>query len=721
MTAVLAEQLINFRQPAGLAEKLEIGRLGSFTAMSDVALCLMPLLTALDWRGEPRHVTEALPHFADNLDLVGLRNVLVHLGYTSRGARLRLEGLDPRVMPCLFVPDLGDALVVLSRAPEGLEVFDGGRGEREVIARPSGRGTAYFFSPLEREAAEAPLGREKWFRRLAGRFRPVVCRLLGITLALNLLALATPLFIMAVYDWVISARSVSTLGYLAIGVVLALACDQALRAVRARSLAYLGARIDMIVGGAVFEHVLHLPPQFTERAPVGAQVARLKEFETLREFFTGPLALVALELPFALIFLVAIAFLGGPLAFVPLTLIAIFLVLGAVLAPAIRDRVAKATRAGSKRQGFLVETTSNMRALKFAKAEETWLERYRALSADAATAGLSSNLIAATVTTLVYVLMLSAGIATLGFGTFRVLDDEMSVGALVACMILVWRVLSPLQTGFITLTRLEQVTASIRQLDSLMAIRPERDPNTIVPVRRYRGRVTFSRVSLRYTPDSDPALVGVDFDVAPGEVIAIIGQNGSGKSTLLKVIAGLYAPQAGNVRIDGLDIRQLDPIELRHAVGYVPQVGHLFHGTIAQNLRLGEPTASDENLRRALERAGVLEDVLALPEGLETRIGDQRSGQLPAGLNQGLSLARCYLREAPIVLFDEPANSLDRDGDQAFMAAVEALRGHSTVFIVTHRPSHMRLADRVFVLDHGALRLTGPPDEVLAKLPEGFL
>ena len=521
--------------------------------------------------------------------------------------------------------------------------------------------------------------------------------------------------------WVISAKSVSTLGYLAIGVVLALACDQALRAVRARSLAYLGARIDMIVGCAVFEHVLHLPPQFTERAPVGAQVARLKEFENLREFFTGPLALVALELPFALVFLVAIAFLGGPLAFVPLTLIAVFLVLGALLAPAIRDRVGKATRAGSKRQGFLVETTSNMRALKFAKAEDTWLERYRALSADAATAGLSSNLIAALVTTLVYVLMMSAGIATLGFGTFRVLEAEMSVGALVACMILVWRVLSPLQTGFITLTRLEQVTASIRQLDSLMAIRPERDPNTIVPTRRHRGRVTFSRVSLRYTPDSDPALVGVDFDAAPGEVIAVIGQNGSGKSTLLKVIAGLYAPQTGNVRIDGLDIRQLDPVELRHAVGYVPQVGHLFHGTIAQNLRLGEPTASDEDLRRALERAGVLDDVLALPEGLETRIGDQRSGQISSGLSQGLSLARCYLREAPIVLFDEPANGLDRDADQAFMAAVEELRGRSTVFIVTHRPSHMRLADRVLVLDHGALRLAGPPDEVLAKLPEGFL
>jgi ATP-binding cassette subfamily C protein/ATP-binding cassette subfamily C protein LapB len=717
MTAVLAEQLNNYGQPAGLAETLDIGRLGSFTAMSDVAVCLMPLLSALGWRGEARQVTEALPHFADNLDLAGLRNVLAHLGYDSRGTRLRLANLDPRMMPSLFVSDRGEAMVVLGRGDDGIEVFDGGDGQHHVLARPSQRGMAYFFSPRLQRDAKTTETRQHWFRRLVRRFGSTVYRVLGITLALNLLALATPLFIMAVYDWVISARSLSTLGYLALGVLLALVSDQALRAVRARVVAYVGTRLDMIVGSAVFEHVLHLPPAFTERAPVGAQVARLKEFESLREFFTGPLALVVLELPFAIVFLVAIAFLGGPLAFIPIVLIALFLTMGTALAPAIRNRVSATTRS----QSFLVEATSNMRALKFARAEQTWLERYRALSADAAAAGMRSGFLAATVTTLVYVMMLSAGVATLGFGTFRVLDGAMSVGALVATMILVWRVLSPLQTGFITLTRLEQVLASIRQLNRLMAIRPEREPNTIVPPRQYRGRVTFSRVSLRYAPDSDPALIGVNFDVAPGEIVAVIGHNGSGKSTLLKVISGLYAPQAGNVRIDGLDIRQLDPVELRHAVGYVPQVGHLFHGTIAQNLRLGEPTASDEDLRRALQRAHVLEDILALPEGLETRIGDQRSRQLPSGLRQRLCLARCYLREAPIMLFDEPANALDRAGDQAFMAAIEEFRGRATAFIVTHRPSHMRLADRVLVLDQGALRLAGPPEEVLAKLPEGFL
>jgi ATP-binding cassette subfamily C protein/ATP-binding cassette subfamily C protein LapB len=721
MTAVLAEQLNNYGQPAGLAETLDIGRLGSFTAMSDVAVCLMPLLSALGWRGKARQVTEALPHFANNLDLSGLRNVLAHLGYDSRGTRLRLANVDPRMMPSLFVSDRGKAMVVLGRGDDGIEVFDGGAGQRRVLQSPKERGAAYFFSPRQQRDAKTTETRQHWFRRLVRRFGSTVYRVLGITLALNLLALATPLFIMAVYDWVISAKSLSTLGYLALGVLLALICDQALRAVRARVVAYVGARLDMIVGSAVFEHVLHLPPAFTEHAPVGAQVARLKEFESLREFFTGPLALVVMELPFAIVFLVAVAFLGGPLAFIPIVLIALFLAVGTALTPAIHNRVSAATRTGSNRQSFLVEATSNMRALKFARAEQTWLERYRVLSADAAAAGMRSSFLAATVTTLVYVMMLGAGVATLGFGTFRVLDGAMSVGALVATMILVWRVLSPLQTGFITLTRLEQVLASIRQLNRLMAIRPEREPNTIVPPRQYGGRVTFSRVSLRYAPDSDPALIGVNFDVAPGEIVAVIGHNGSGKSTLLKVISGLYAPQAGNVRIDGLDIRQLDPVELRHAVGYVPQVGHLFHGTIAQNLRLGEPTASDENLRRALQRAHVLEDILALPEGLETRIGDQRSRQLPSGLRQRLCLARCYLREAPIMLFDEPANALDRDGDRAFMTAIEEFRGRATAFIVTHRPSHMRLADRVLVLDHGVLRFAGPPEEVLAKLPEGFV
>ena len=363
-----------------------------------------------------------------------------------------------------------------------------------------------------------------------------------------------------------------------------------------------------------------------------------------------------------------------------------------------------------------------MRAIKYTNSEAAWLRRYSSLSSAAAAASFKTAQLASLVQTLAHVLMLGAGVATLAFGILHILDGHMTAGALIATMALVWRVLAPMQTFFVTVTKLEQVRNGVRQINALLRIPPERDPYAAAQTKkRLPGRVTFSRVSLRYTAESEPALVGASFDVLPGEVIAIIGPNGSGKSTILKLITGLYQPQAGGVRIDGLDIRQLDPIELRKMVAYVPQSCHLFHGTVAQNLRLADPTATDAELEEVARQANVLDDVLALPEGFETRIGDQAMRRLPAGLRQRLSLARAYLKKAPIILFDEPGNTLDGAGDRAFLAQLDALRGRATVFMVTHRPSHMKKADRIIVLDSGFVRAVGPAGEILTQLPEDFL
>ena len=228
-------------------------------------------------------------------------------------------------------------------------------------------------------------------------------------------------------------------------------------------------------------------------------------------------------------------------------------------------------------------------------------------------------------------------------------------------------------------------------------------------------------MSLRYSNDTDPALVGVSFEVQPGEVVAITGRNGSGKSTVLKLLLGLYAAQAGSIRIDNTDIRQIDPIELRHAIAYVPQVCNLFFGSVAQNLRLASPTATDADIRWACEQADVWNEIMALPRGIETRVGDSSSDHLPASFVQKLSLTRAYLKRSPLMLFDEPVNGLDFEGDRTFMQAVETLRGQSTIMMVTHRPSHLKIADRILVFDAGYLRLAGPADEVRARIPPDLI
>ncbi|MHC8509460.1 MAG: peptidase domain-containing ABC transporter [Rhodospirillales bacterium] len=704
--------------------------LAALKEQTDLSNCLAPLLEALGWRGDPRHIAEAAPHFAGELDLTAFRNVMANLHYESRPVRTDLKDLDPRLTPCLFLPDGGDAAAVLSVKPAHYRIYDGGRGEyMQVPKARAWKGTAYLFSRIEEDDLPAPV-RDNWFASVAERFHGLLYQTIGLTLVLSILGLAAPLFVMAVYDKVVATGALDTLTFLAVGAGAATAVELLIRAVRARIMSHVGARLDSIAGAGVFHRILFLAPQFTERATVGAQVARIKDFENIRQFFTGPAALPFFELPFALALTSVIALLGGPLAFVPLVTAALFVLLGVVIFPLMRKGVARAARGASQRQELVIETLGAMRVVKDAGAEAVWLERFRTHSAAAALNGFKTAHYSALTQTLAGFLMSAAGMATIVFGAFRVLDGAMTIGALVASMILVWRVLAPMQSVFVSMPQLLQMRSSVQQINALMKLRAEREPNTLVsPIPRFKGAVSFSRVSLRYKADADPALVGVSFDVDPGEVVCVVGGNGSGKSTVLKTLAGMCAPQAGNVRIDNRDIRQMDAVELRHAVGYAPQSFQFFYGTIAQNLRLARPTASDEELRWAAERADVLADIEALEQGLgehkrrgfDVRIGTQGSGAMPAGFLQRLNLARTFLKRAPLMLFDEPGAGLDACGDQAFMRHISAVRGHATVFIATHRPSHLNLADKIIWLESGQVRAQGPADEVRKLLPNKFL
>lgn len=698
--------------------QMEQSILGGFSAASDLAACLLPLLKALGWKGDPRHVAESLPHFANELDLTGLRNVMAQLNYSSRPARVDLAEIDSRLLPCLFLPDTGPAVVVKAKDAIGAEVFDSASGAPLRLENLKVRGTAYFFTAM----GDVAPNRNGWFRGVLERFRPLFWQAFFVTLFLNVMALATPIFVMNIYDKVIGTNSMPLLTALCIGVGMALVFDAILRAVRARILAFIGARLDNIMGNNIFQHILSLPPGFTERATIGAQVARIKDFESVREFFTGPLATVFMELPFAIFYFAIIFMLGGVIALVPVIATFLFVIGGYLVMPVVRKNVSIASRAASRRQEFLIETLGKMRAVKLAAAEHNWTKRYRDMSARAAYGGFKNGIFAALITTGSNILIVSSGLATIATGVLGVIDGTMTTGGLIAAMMLVWRVLGPLQTAFTLIQRVEQVRGSITQIDQLMNLKPERDPRAMVaPLKNLKGRVSFSRVSLRYSNDADPALVGVSFDIEPGEVVAVTGRNGSGKSTIIKLMMGLYAPQAGSVRIDNSDMRQIDPLELRHAIGYVPQVCNLFFGTIAQNLRLAQPTATDSDIRWACEMADVWDEIMALPRGMETRVGDSNIDHLPTSFVQKLSLARCYLKRSPLMLFDEPVNGLDFEGDRQFMQAVEFFRGQSTIFMVTHRPSHLRFADKILVFDGGYLRLAGPADEVRARIPPDLI
>lgn len=521
---------------------------------------------------------------------------------------------------------------------------------------------------------------------------------------------------MAVYDFVIPAGSLSQLGWLIAGVVFALAMEWLLRRHRSRVMAHIAGRIDYLIGFNSFSQVIGLPIAMTENEPIGTQISHLQEFESIREFFAGALGETALDLPFSLLILAIIAVLSGWLALVPAIAMVLLALAAVIVTPHVSEVSGRAARDRAKHQRFLIETLSGMRAIRFSGADNVWQDRLRRLSADAATsdfrvATLNSALVGSGKT-----VVLAGGIVLIGLGTLMAMEQSITAGVLIACVTLTWTALSPFQALLVLLSRGVQIRKSMAHVNRLMRLKPERRQGQL-PVRHsIRGRINFNGVGFRHAAASDPALSGVTFAAKQGEVIALTGPNGAGKTTIANLLCGLYRPQSGSILIDGVDIRQMDPRDIRQRVGFMPQSSELIYGTVAQNLRLSVPTATDSELLEATELAGVRESIEALPDGFETRLNEKSMAELPEGLKQKISFARALLRRPPILVFDEPGQMLDASGDKAFHAAVRQLRGSTTIIIVTHRPSHMRLADKVIMMRGGRVAFSGSFAEVSDRL-----
>ncbi len=401
----------------------------------------------------------------------------------------------------------------------------------------------------------------------------------------------------------------------------------------------------------------------------------------------------------------------------PIILIACYIALLAIIAPRLKSRARLSAINVTKRQEFILETITKLRELRLAGLDDIWRARYRSLSNQASFASFQSAFLSQTLETASYGLMIAGACATLAFGVTMAIDQSLSTGTLIASMMLMWRIIAPLQICCASFTKLQQLFSSTKQVEKLLSVPPEYNSigQSVRMPALVKGGVSFHRVSLKYNPEAEPALLGVSLDIKPGQIVAIKGNNGSGKSTALKLILGLYQPQAGSVRIDNIDIRQFDPLLLRQSISYIPQHADFFPDTIKANLLFSNPAASDSNIEEALSDACALEELNLLPERLETRINSENNN-ITDSLRQKLNLARAYLRKAQIYLFDEASYSLGKENDLAFERKINQLRGKSTVIMATHREDHMRLADQLLFMNKGELTHAGPPMQVLNVL-----
>lgn len=691
-----------------------------FSQPTDLSRCVLPLLNQLNWHGRRRELAEALPHTETLLDLSGFFAALADLDYLPQYLGRRSREPDDRLLPYLYLPDGSGAKVVMERTREGqLRIFDGVTGEESLVNHLTTNGDYYTFK--ETQPAPPEKANSSWVAGVLNRFRPHFRLIMIITLITTLLNLVPALFVRSMWDIVIPLGDITVGKYLLVGFLIAMAIGWVLNFSKSRLLAYVGGRVEYILGINLIQRVLGLPSTAVEGMSVSRQVRRIRGLERLREYFVGPMALMRFDLPATLLLVIALAIINPWMVIVVLIGLATFAAVSFVVLRMSRPIADAASQSSGSLREFLDETLNVMRLIRQSGAEQTWLARLRNLSAKAALNGCQERQFNQRVQGVALVMGRTTGLTGLVVSAWLAIHGEITGGTLIATLIIIWRITVPLQNLFLAMTSIVQAIENVRQVDNLMRLPKEKDRGTRQTIRpETPGSLELSRVSFRYANDLDPALLGLNFTIAPKQCVAVTGSDGAGKSTLLKLILRIYSPQAGNLRLDKVDIRQLNTTDLRSRISYMPQNCDIFYGTVAQNLRLAHPAATHEEIRWAAAMADLLAEVEALPEGFNTRISNSRADELPRGFRQRMSLARTMLKPASVVLMDEPGSGMDQAGEAALIRCIHWLRGRATLVLVTLRPGHLRLADQVVYLDRGRVNAMGPFDKIEEKVMAGL-
>lgn len=687
---------------------------------SDLSRCLLPLIRYLGWGGSTREFAQALPHLADHIDISYFFGAMANLGYKARHYSHSFRNFDSRLLPCLYMPASKPAMVVLEVLSNGgYRVFDSATGREDVLEKlPKSAGEIYVFQPLppEKEQSKRP-----WVRELFWKFRKHLSLVFGVTVLSTVLAVAPSLFVRSVFDTVLPTGDLMMGSFLLIGVILAISIGWFLNTLRAKMLAYIGGRIEYVLGSAIFERVLRLPTSSLNGVSVSRQISRIKSLERLRDLFLGPLVTLIFDLPASAIILVVIFFINPWAGLVMLVSIALFLLLLLLTRPLVDHAAEEASESSGKKSELIDEALAKMRGLRALGGQSVWMRRFRDLSGDSAHSGFREQQTQHKISATSHIIGSLTGLAVLVTSAYMVIQGAVTPGTIMATMILTWRLIAPLQNLFTALSSWSRISTNIFQVNQLMKLAQETDGHNPEANRFInKGALDFNRVSFRYASHLDPVLLGVTFKVPPGKILGITGPDGAGKSTLLGLISRLYTPQAGSIRIDAIDTRQIAADYLRSLVSYMPQKCDVFYGTVAQNLRFVHPSATEEEIDWAIDMAGLTKDISQMEKGIHTRISNSSADQMSNGFRQRLSLARTILKPSPIVLLDEPGNGMDDAGDEALMRCIQWLRGRVTLVLVTPRPSHLRSADHILYMENGTITARGSYADVEEKIMAGL-
>jgi ATP-binding cassette subfamily C protein LapB len=523
---------------------------------------------------------------------------------------------------------------------------------------------------------------------------------------------------MNVYDRVVPNQTYETLWVLAIGVLIVSTFDFIMKGLRSYFLDVAGKQVDTVLSATIFEKVLGLKTAGRPRS-VGGLANTIHEFEGFRDFITSATITTLIDLPFVILFLIIVQWLGGWLVLVPLTAIPLIILTSLLLQRPLEATLRESLRLGSQKQATLIETIGGIESIKAIGADTPVQRKWEKILGESGRLGIRAKMLSTAVVNLTVLIQQYAYVATIIFGVYLIADRSLTVGGLIASSLLTSRILAPFAQVAGLITRYFQTMQALRGVDELMQKPVERPPGkSFVNRPDIRGDIEFRGVSFAYPGSEVPALNNVSFRIAAGERVGIIGRIGSGKTTIEKLLLGLYDASEGSIWIDGIDMEQIDPADLRRNVGYVPQDTLLFFGSLRDNIVYGAPYVDDAAMLRAAEIAGVTEFANRHPKGFDLPVGERGEG-LSGGQRQAIAIARSLLLDPPILMMDEPSNALDNRSEEAFKQRLSSHLEGRTLLLVTHRASLLTLVNRLIVLDNGRITADGPKEQVLEALSGG--